>query len=65
MIKVVAREGQSVDDLLKIFKKKCQKERIIQEYRARRYYVKPSEKKRLARKERLKIVRKEQKLRNK
>jgi ribosomal protein S21 len=38
------------DRMLKTFIKQVEKSGILQEIRARRYYVKPSEKKRLAKK---------------
>jgi len=39
------------EKLMKIFKRKCQKAGFIQEIRKRRYFVKPSEKRRMAKRE--------------
>ena len=44
---VEVRNGD-VQKALRLFKKKVQNEGIIQEYRERQHYVKPSEKKRKA-----------------
>lgn len=62
MIKVDVLEGQSVDDALKVFKRKCQKAKVVQDYKAKQRFEKPSDKKRRARKERKKIARKVQRL---
>jgi len=49
-VKVTARRGESAENLIKRFSKKAQKERIVEEFRERMYYEKPSDKKRRLRK---------------
>jgi len=46
MIKVKARTNESVEQMLKRFKKLCEKEGITKEMKRVMYYEKPSEKKR-------------------
>lgn len=47
---LVTKHGdESVDSMLKRFKRKCKKERIIIEYTERQRYIKPSEKRKRAR----------------
>jgi len=46
MIKVKARTTESVEQMLKRFKKLCEKEGITKEMKRVMYYEKPSEKKR-------------------
>ena len=43
---VFLRTGETTDKLIRRFSKKVRKERIIEEYRDRMYYEKPSDKKR-------------------
>lgn len=51
MSTVTARENESLETLIKRFKKKVDNEGILKEYRYRQYFVKPSMKKRLKMKE--------------
>jgi small subunit ribosomal protein S21 len=46
MIKVKARANESVEQMLKRFKKLCEKEGLTKEMKRVMYYEKPSEKKR-------------------
>ena len=46
MIKVRARSGESVQQMMKRFKKMCEKEGLIKDIKKQSYYEKPSEIKR-------------------
>ncbi len=46
MIKVKARGGESIQQMMKRFKKMCEKEGLIKDIKRQSYYEKPSEKKR-------------------
>ncbi len=46
MIKVKARGGESIQQMMKRFKKMCEKEGLIKDIKKRSYYEKPSEKNR-------------------
>ncbi len=46
MIKVKSRTGESVQQMMKRFKKLCEKEGLIKDIKKQSYYEKPSEKKR-------------------
>ena len=46
MIKVKARVGESVGQMVKRFKKMCEKEGLIRDMKRNAYYEKPSEKNR-------------------
>jgi len=46
MIKVKSRSGESVQQMMKRFKKMCEKEGLIKDIKKQSYYEKPSEKKR-------------------
>jgi small subunit ribosomal protein S21 len=46
MIKVKARLGESVEQMVKRFKKMCEKEGVIRDMKRTSYYEKPSEKNR-------------------
>ena len=46
MIKVKARGGESIQQMMKRFKKMCEKEGLIKDIKKQSYYEKPSEKKR-------------------
>ena len=46
MIKVRARANESVQQMMKRFKKMCEKEGLIKDIKKRSYYEKPSEQKR-------------------
>jgi len=46
MLKVKARSGESVQQMIKRFKKLCEKEGLIKDMKRNAYYEKPSEKNR-------------------
>ena len=46
MIKVRARTGESVQQMMRRFKKMCEKEGLIRDIKRLSYYEKPSEKRR-------------------
>ncbi len=46
MIKIRARAGESVQQMVKRFKKLCEKEGLIKDIKRNSYYEKPSEKNR-------------------
>ncbi len=46
MIKVKSRSGESVQQMVKRFKKMCEKEGVIRDMKRNSYYEKPSEKNR-------------------
>jgi len=46
MIKVKSREKESIEQLLRRFKKLCEKEGLTRDIKRTSYYEKPSEKKR-------------------
>lgn len=46
MIKIRARSGESVQQMMKRFKKICEKEGLIKDIKRQSYYEKPSEKRR-------------------
>ncbi|AQQ72368.1 30S ribosomal protein S21 [Limihaloglobus sulfuriphilus] len=50
MIKVRSRVGESVQQMVKRFKKMCEKEGLIRDMKRNSYYEKPSEKNRRRRK---------------
>lgn len=47
MIKVAIQDGESIDKILKRFKKKYEKAGVLKEFRKRQFFVKPSIKKRV------------------
>jgi small subunit ribosomal protein S21 len=47
LIKVAIQEGESIDKILKRFKKKYEKAGILKEFRKRSFFVKPSIKRRM------------------
>jgi len=51
MIMVVLRKNETIDQAIRRFKKKVDDDGVIKEYKERRYFVKPSMKKRLKRKD--------------
>ena len=55
MIKIRARDNESIDQMLRRFKKICEKEGLTRDIKRTSYYEKPSEKKR--RKERKSVKR--------
>ena len=46
MIKVKSRAGESIQQMVKRFKKMCEKEGVIRDIKKNGYYEKPSEKNR-------------------
>ena len=46
MLKIRARSGESVQQMIKRFKKLCEKEGLIKDMKRNAYYEKPSEKNR-------------------
>ncbi|MCM8765253.1 MAG: 30S ribosomal protein S21 [Candidatus Omnitrophica bacterium] len=52
MAKVIVKPGQSIEGAIRAFRKKCQEERIIQNYKRASRYEKPSVARRLKQKER-------------
>ena len=60
MAKVIRRKDESVEDLIKRFKKKVTNEGILTELRKREYYLSPSEKRKEKSKQAQKKLRKYQ-----
>ncbi|MBQ1448249.1 MAG: 30S ribosomal protein S21 [Erysipelotrichaceae bacterium] len=58
MGKVVAKENESIDDILRRFKRQVSRNNILAESRKREYYVKPGVKRRLKSEEARKARRK-------
>jgi small subunit ribosomal protein S21 len=48
MIVTVLRKGESLDHALRRFKQQCQRAGVHKDFRKSSYYLKPSEKKKLA-----------------
>ncbi|RKY27809.1 MAG: 30S ribosomal protein S21 [Planctomycetota bacterium] len=46
MIKIKSRGGESIEQMLKRFKKMCEKEGLIKDVKRKSYYEKPSEQRR-------------------
>jgi small subunit ribosomal protein S21 len=46
MIKIKARGGESIHQMMKRFKKMCEKEGVIKDIKRQSYYEKPSERRR-------------------
>ena len=62
-VSVHLRRGETSDRLIRRFIKKCKKERIVEQYRAKTdHYIKPSVKKRIKRE---KAIREQKKLQRK
>ncbi|HNR98652.1 MAG TPA: 30S ribosomal protein S21 [Planctomycetota bacterium] len=57
-VRVAARPGENPDRLIQRFKRICSKEGILKEVKKRRFYEKPSERRRREDKERVKSIRK-------
>ena len=60
MTKVYLREGESVENLLKRFRKRVTRDRILSEVKRKRYFVSKSEQRRIAKR---KAVRRERRRR--
>jgi small subunit ribosomal protein S21 len=56
MIKVKSRGGESIEQMLKRFKKMCEKEGLIKDVKRKSYYEKPSEQRRRRRRKNAKRV---------
>ncbi len=56
MIKVKARGNESVEQMMKRFKKMCEKEGLTRDIKRNSYYEKPSERRRRSRRKTLKRV---------
>ena len=57
MIKVKSRAGESIQQMVKRFKKMCEKEGLIRDIKRNSYYEKPSERNRRARKKSARMAR--------
>ncbi|RME73980.1 MAG: 30S ribosomal protein S21 [Planctomycetota bacterium] len=64
-IKITVRDNDSLETVLKRFKRICDKEGIKKALRQYSYYEKPSERRRRKQKERLRNIRKQLKAKNK
>lgn len=64
MIKVTTRYGEPAERLLGRFKRICSKEGIFKELKRRRFYEKPSEKRRRKEKERKREIKKAERRRS-
>ena len=56
MIKVRSRAGESVQQMVKRFKKMCEKEGLIRDMKRSSYYEKPSEKNRRRRRKAARVA---------
>jgi len=45
-LRITARKGESIDQLIRRFRKRCEREGLVREYKRHQYYEKPSEKQR-------------------
>ena len=52
MVSIKVKDGEPAERALRRFKKKWEKAGILREYKARAYYLKPSEKKKIERQKR-------------
>ena len=57
-VRITARPGENPDRLIQRFKRAISKEGILKEVKKRKYYEKPSEKRRREAKDRIKAIRK-------
>ena len=48
MIVVNVKKGESIDRALKRFKQQCQRAGVLKDFKKSNYYLKPSEKKKIA-----------------
>ena len=58
-VTVFPKKGEHPERTVKRFLKKCKKLKIVEEYRKREYFEKPSEKRRRMKKRRIAIIKKE------
>jgi len=63
LTKVVLREGESQEGLLKRFRKSVMQERILSEVRRKRWYISPSEKRRIQKQRAIRRARRRQRQR--
>jgi len=56
MIRVTRRDNESLDKMMKRFKKKCDKEGLTKDIKKNEYYEKPSERRRRVLKKRTKDI---------
>lgn len=61
MIRVFANEGESVDSVVKRFRRACENEGILQEIKEKQYYKKPSLEKKLKREKAIKRIKRKMK----
>jgi small subunit ribosomal protein S21 len=61
---IISNDQKPFDITLRTFKRKCQKAGIIQEVKERRYYIKPTERRKIAKRQAVKRARKANKLNN-
>ena len=59
MIKIKSRGNESIDQMLRRFKKLCEKEGLIKDIKKSSYYEKPSERRRRKRRKALKRAQQE------
>lgn len=59
-IRIKARSGESVDQMLRRFKKLCEKEGLTKDIKRRAYFEKPSERKRRAMRKSVKRIQKDE-----
>ena len=57
-LKVTVRRADQLDRTMKIFKRNCSAAGILRDYRSKKYFEKPTAVKRLAKKQRIKIIKK-------
>ena len=63
-IKVVVRDREPVEKAMRRLKRICKEEGVDQQVRAKKYYEKPTERRRRKAKERMKVIRMAHRLRN-
>ncbi len=61
MIRVFANEGETVDSVVKRFRRACENEGILQEIKEKQYYKKPSLEKKLKREKAIKRIKRKMK----
>ncbi len=61
LIRVFANEGETVDSVVKRFRRACENEGILQEIKEKQYYKKPSLEKKLKREKAIKRIKRKMK----
>lgn len=61
LIRVFANEGESVDSVVKRFRRACENEGILQEIKEKQFYKKPSLEKKLKREKAIKRIKRKMK----